>query len=57
MERLLFDVLIAAHILAGTTGAVAFSVPIIGRKGGETHRKAVSIFDPGDAGHRRGRSA
>ena len=44
MERLLFDVLIAAHILAGTTGAIAFWVPIIGRKGGETHRRAGRIF-------------
>ena len=44
MEHRLFEFLIAAHILAGTTGAIAFWVPVIGRKGGETHRRAGRIF-------------
>jgi hypothetical protein len=44
MVRLLFETLIALHILGGVTGAVAFWVPVIGRKGGDLHIKAGRIF-------------
>ncbi|TCZ56622.1 hypothetical protein [Roseicella aquatilis] len=44
MERLLFDALIAVHILTGSTGAVAFWVPVVGRKGGEAHRRWGRVF-------------
>ncbi|MGG5811523.1 hypothetical protein [Falsiroseomonas sp. CW058] len=41
---LLFDTLIALHIVTGLTGAVAFWVPVIGRKGGAGHRKWGRVF-------------
>ncbi len=39
-----FDALIAAHILTGASGAIAFWVPILGRKGGANHRRWGRIF-------------
>lgn len=44
MELLLFRCLIAAHIAAGATGAVAFWVPVVGRKGSVNHRKWGRVF-------------
>ncbi len=40
----LFEVLIGAHIGFGTTGLVAFWVPVIARKGGKAHRAAGKLF-------------
>ena len=40
----LHDALIAAHILVGTVGLVAFWVPVAGRKGGATHRAWGKVF-------------
>lgn len=39
-----FHLLVAAHILSGTTGAIAFWVPVIGRKGGTRHRRWGRVF-------------
>lgn len=44
MTYFLFEVLIAAHIVTGVTGAVAFWVPVLGRKGGAAHAKWGRIF-------------
>lgn len=44
MVYLLFECLVALHILGGVTGAVAFWIPVIGRKGGSLHIKAGRIF-------------
>lgn len=44
MELLLFHSLVVAHILTGSTGAIAFWVPVIGRKGGVNHRRWGRIF-------------
>ncbi|MDO9707313.1 hypothetical protein [Paracraurococcus lichenis] len=44
MEYLLFEILIAAHIATGTAGAITVWVPILGRKGGETHRRWGRVF-------------
>ncbi|MBX9663211.1 hypothetical protein [Novosphingobium sp.] len=44
MELLLFRCLIAAHIAAGATGAIAFWIPVVGRKGDVNHRKWGRIF-------------
>jgi hypothetical protein len=44
MAFLLFEILIAAHIATGATGAVAFWVPILGRKGGRAHAKWGRVF-------------
>ena len=44
MELLIFRCLIAAHIVAGATGAIAFWVPVIGRKGSAGHRKWGHVF-------------
>ncbi|MBY0338697.1 MAG: hypothetical protein K2X11_18930 [Acetobacteraceae bacterium] len=41
---LAFETLIALHILTGTTAAIAFWVPVVGRKGGERHRKWGKVF-------------
>lgn len=41
---LLFHILVAVHIATGTTGAVTFWVPILGRKGGPDHRRWGRIF-------------
>jgi hypothetical protein len=44
MELLVFHTLVIAHILTGATGAIAFWVPVIGRKGGTNHRKWGQVF-------------
>ena len=44
MELLAFDSLIAAHIVAGSVGAVSFWVPVIGRKGDLRHRRWGRVF-------------
>ncbi|MGI4951848.1 MAG: hypothetical protein ACRYGM_08585 [Janthinobacterium lividum] len=44
MELLAFQGLIAAHIMAGSVGAVAFWVPVIGRKGGRVHKRWGRVF-------------
>ncbi len=44
MTLLVFQALIAAHILAGGVGAMAFWVPVIGRKGGVAHRRWGRVF-------------
>ncbi|MGG5888743.1 hypothetical protein ACLF3G_16525 [Falsiroseomonas sp. HC035] len=44
MELVVFHGLIVAHILTGTTGAIAFWVPVIGRKGGTNHARWGRIF-------------
>jgi hypothetical protein len=44
MVLFLFHVLVATHIATGTTGAIAFWVPVIGRKGGENHKHWGRIF-------------
>lgn len=44
MELHIFHTLIAAHIVTGAIGAIAFWVPVVGRKGGDTHRKWGKVF-------------
>ncbi len=44
MELQAFRVLVGLHILAGTTGAVAFWVPVLARKGGASHRRWGRVF-------------
>ena len=44
VELLVFRGLIAAHILAGSIGAVSFWVPVIGRKGGVYHKRFGRVF-------------
>ena len=44
MELAIFHGLILVHILAGSAAALAFWVPVIGRKGGVNHRKWGRIF-------------
>jgi hypothetical protein len=44
MELLLFHALVAAHIISGTTGAITFWVPVIGRKGSVNHKRWGRIF-------------
>ena len=44
MELLVFHTLVIAHILTGTAGAIAFWVPVIGRKGAANHRKWGQVF-------------
>jgi len=39
-----FDVLVALHIVSGTIGLITMWVPIIGKKGGPTHRRWGRIF-------------
>jgi hypothetical protein len=39
-----FHVFVAGHIACGAVGLVAFWVPVVGRKGGELHRKAGLVF-------------
>ncbi len=41
---LLFEALIALHIVTGAVGAIAFWVPVIGRKGGVDHRRWGRVF-------------
>lgn len=45
MELFLFHSLIAAHILTGATGAIAFWIPVAGRKGGANHRRWGRLFN------------
>jgi len=40
----LFNVLVILHIITGTVGLVTMWVPIIGRKGGDTHKRWGKIF-------------
>jgi hypothetical protein len=44
LELLAFHSLVAAHIVAGSVGAVSFWVPVIGRKGGRQHKRWGRIF-------------
>jgi hypothetical protein len=44
MELIVFHTLVVAHIITGATGAIAFWVPVIGRKGGANHRKWGQVF-------------
>ena len=44
VELLAFQGLIAAHIVAGSVGAVSFWVPVVGRKGGVQHRRWGWVF-------------
>jgi hypothetical protein len=44
MELHLFHALVAAHILTGSTAAIAFWIPVLGRKGGADHRRWGRIF-------------
>lgn len=44
MTRTLFEALIILHIACGATGAVSFWIPVIGKKGGDLHRRAGRIF-------------
>ncbi len=44
MELLLFHTLVALHIASGSTGAIAFWVPIAARKGGANHVKWGRVF-------------
>ena len=39
-----FEVLVAAHIMSGSIGLIAFWVPVIGRKGGASHVYWGRIF-------------
>jgi hypothetical protein len=40
----LFDIFLAAHIITGATGLITFWVPVIGLKGGQTHKRWGRIF-------------
>lgn len=44
MEHRLFEILVAAHIVTGASGALAFWIPVLGRKGDRTHRKTGAFF-------------
>lgn len=44
MEHYAFNVLVAAHIVTGATAAIAFWIPVLGRKGGATHRNTGRVF-------------
>jgi hypothetical protein len=39
-----FHILVACHIVTGASGAIAFWIPVVGRKGGAAHRKWGRIF-------------
>ncbi|MBA4047194.1 MAG: hypothetical protein C0476_01490 [Sphingomonas sp.] len=39
----LFEAIVALHVVAGTTGLIAFWVPVATRKGGAAHRRYGSI--------------
>jgi hypothetical protein len=43
--RAVFEVFLAIHIVAGATGALAFWVPVAGRKGGANHRRFGRLFN------------
>ena len=40
----LFHTLIAIHIVFGAVGLISFWVPVVGRKGGQNHRKWGKVF-------------
>jgi len=40
----LFNVLVVLHIITGTVGLITMWVPVIGRKGGDTHKRWGRIF-------------
>jgi hypothetical protein len=40
----LFESLVIAHVITGTVGLIAVWVPIVGRKGSETHRRWGKVF-------------
>jgi hypothetical protein len=44
MELHVFHTLVALHIITGSTGAIAFWVPVIGRKGGVNHKRWGKVF-------------
>lgn len=44
MELHVFHALVAVHIITGSIGAIAFWVPVIGRKGGVNHKRWGKIF-------------
>ena len=44
MELHVFHTLVALHIATGTLGAIAFWVPVIGRKGGVNHKRWGKLF-------------
>ncbi len=44
MELAVFHGLVVAHILSGATGAIAFWIPVLGRKGGVNHRRWGRVF-------------
>jgi len=44
MELFIFHSFVVAHIITGSIGAIAFWVPVIGRKGGVNHKRWGKIF-------------
>lgn len=42
--RLIFNIFLVAHVITGATGLVTFWVPVIGRKGGEVHKRWGKVF-------------
>ncbi|MEO0996632.1 MAG: hypothetical protein AAFX58_03845 [Pseudomonadota bacterium] len=44
MAVLLFEKLVLAHIVTGAVGLVAMWVPVVGRKGGATHKRWGKVF-------------
>lgn len=44
MELHVFHALVALHIITGSIGALAFWVPVIGRKGGVNHKRWGKVF-------------
>jgi hypothetical protein len=43
-SHLLFELLVATHIVTGATGLVCFWVPVVGRKGGAMHARYGRVF-------------
>lgn len=40
----LFEILVAGHIVTGSVGLICMWVPIIGKKGGQTHKRWGKVF-------------
>ena len=40
----LFELLVGVHIATGSVGLIVVWIPIAGRKGGELHRRAGTLF-------------
>ena len=40
----LFEVLVTLHIITGAVGLISFWVPVIGKKGGRSHRRFGTLF-------------